>query len=346
MPKPNNKKVTIFDVAREAETSYSTVSRVFNDGSKVAETTRLRVIEVAEQLGYVPNQQARSLAGGQTQVIGILAPRFDNGYVSSIVNGIDDEIVGTDYKLLLYTTHRADQDEAKYVNRIINDLAEGLIVLVPRHSEAYLTALAANNFPYVFVDHQGVSENSISISATNFRGAYEATEYLLKLGHRRIAFVAGSLDIRSGLDRLHGYRAALQDYGIETESELIETGDFLPKSGYAAAQNILSLENLPTAIFASNDLMAFGVINAIIDAGLHVPQDISVIGFDNIPQTELFRPRLTTVHQPLEEMGRIATRMLLQQIEDPSKVPHQGTLLATELVIRDSCQPPRSHNQG
>ncbi len=339
MSKRSNKKVTIFDVAREADTSYSTVSRVFNDGSKVALATRQRVIEAAERLGYIPNQQARSLAGAQTQIIGVLTPRLDNGYVSSIINGIDEEIVGTDYRLLLYTTHRAEQDEEKYVNRIVNDLAEGLIVIVPRHPEAYLAALRDKNFPYVFVDHQGISENSISISATNFRGAYEATEYLINSGHRRIGFITGNLDIRSGLDRLHGYRAALQDYGIEVDQSLIRNGDFLPKSGYIAAQALLELENCPTAIFASSDLMAFGAINAIIDAGLHVPQDISVIGFDNIPQTELFRPRLTTVHQPLEEMGRIATRMLLQQIQDPSKVPHQGTLLTTELVIRDSCRP-------
>lgn len=341
MAEQSDKKVTIFDVAREAGTSYSTVSRVFSNSGKVAEVTKRRVIEVADELGYVPNKQARSLAGGKTHAIGILVPRFDNGYVSSVVNGIDDEIAGTDYNILLYTTHRADQDEARYVNRIINDLAEGLIILLPRHSETYLNALAAKNFPYVFVDHQGVSETSISITATNFRGAYDATEYLINLGHQRIAFITGHLDVRSGLDRLHGYRAALQDYGIEVEAELIQNGDFLPQSGYIKTQDLLNLKELPTAIFASNDLMAFGVMNAITDAGLSVPEDISVIGFDNIPQTELFRPRLTTIHQPLTEMGRIATRMLLQQIEDPSKVPHQGTLLATELVIRDSCQPPK-----
>lgn len=341
MTTPNSKKVTIFDVAREADISYSTVSRVFSNPDKVAETTRLRVVEVAQQLGYVPNKQARSLAGGKTQAIGILVPGFDNGYISSVLNGIYEEIAQTEYNLLLYPTFHTEKNEVKYVNRIINDLAEGLLILLPRHSEDYINALAAKKFPYVFIDHQGVSEDSISISATNFRGAYEATEYLIKLGHKRIGFITGFLDMRSGLDRLHGYRGALQDYEIEIDQKLIQNGDFLPQSGYERAQNLLQLPEPPTAIFASNDLMAFGVMNAITDAGLNVPEDISVIGFDNIPQTELFRPRLTTINQPLVEMGRLATRMLLQQIEDPSKVPHQGTLLATELVIRDSCQPPK-----
>jgi LacI family transcriptional regulator len=334
------KKVTIVDVAREAGTSYSTVSRVFSNSGKVAEETKERIIEVAERLGYVPNQQARSLVGGQTQVLGVLVPGFDNGYVSSIVNGIDDEIAGTEYNLLLYTTHRAHKDEVRYVNRITSGLAEGLIVVLPRHPEAYLSALAAKHFPYIFVDHEGVSEDSISISATNFRGAYDATKYLIELGHRRIAFITGILELRSGLDRLHGYRAALQDYGIEVDQTLIVHGDFLTESGYLATQQLLEVDPLPTAIFVSNDLMAFGAMNAITDSGLHVPQDISIIGFDNIPQAELFRPRLTTVHQPLEQMGRMATRMLLDQIENPEKVPH-SSMLATELVIRDSCQPPR-----
>lgn len=341
MTNQSGKKVTIFDVAREADISYSTVSRVFSNSGKVAEATRLRVLEVAERLDYVPNKQARRLAGGKTQAIGILVPGFDNGYISSVLNGIYDEIIQTEYNLLLYPTYHTEQNEIKYVNRIINDLAEGLLILLPRHSDDYINALTARKFPYVFIDHQGVSEDSISISATNFRGAYEATEYLIKLGHQRIAFVTGFLDMRSGLDRLHGYRAALQDHSLNIEQELIQSGDFLPQSGYTAAQNFLQLEPHPTAIFASNDLMAFGVMNAIADAGLRVSADISVMGFDNIPQTELFRPRLTTIHQPLAEMGRIATRMLLQQIENPSKVPHQGMHLATELVIRDSCQSPK-----
>ena len=287
-----NRKVTIVDVAREAGTSYSTVSRALSNTGKVKDSTRKHILKVAERLGYVPNQQARSLVGGQTKVIGVLIPRFDDGYVSMIVNGIDDEVSAAGYDLLLHTTRRTHRKEQEFVQRIVGGMAEGLIVVLPRHAEEYLQALTDRNFPYVFIDHIGTSQQFTSVSATNWRGAYDATQYLIQLGHTRIGFITGLLDVRSGLDRLHGYQAALRDHQLPIDNELIVRGNFMMDSGYDAATTLLQLPQRPTAIFASNDLSAFGAINAVVDQGLRVPQDMSIIGFDNIPAAETFQTKV------------------------------------------------------
>lgn len=335
--KKRSKQTTIIDVAEAAGTSYSTVSRVLSNNPNVQEETRQRVLEAIKHLGYVPNQPARSLVRGQTQTIGVLVPRFDNGYIAAIVDGIDQEIRETEYSLMLFTTYRLEQKEAQYVSSITNGLAEGLIVVVPIAGEAYLEVLSKQNFPYVLVDFEVKDKDLPSISATNWEGAYEATQYLIQLGHRRIGFITGLLSIASGAERLSGYKAALHDHDIAYDPSLIQNGDFLVESGYACTLPLLALEDRPTAIFASNDLMAFGVINAIFDTGFAVPDDISVIGFDNIPQASIGRPYLTTVHQPLEEMGRMATRMLLEHLKNPDNPGHR-IKLGTRLVIRDSCR--------
>jgi LacI family transcriptional regulator len=332
--------VTIMDVAREAGTSYGTVSRVLNNNANVADDTRKRVQEAVERLGYVPNQQARSLVGGQSQVIGLLVPGLDNGYLSAVVRGIDIEIAKAGYDLLLYTTHRSKEKEISYVRNIVQGLAEGLIVLLPTNTEAYLEALAEQEFPYVFVDHEGIDDNSPSITVTNWQGAYDATTYLIELGHTRIGHITGRMELASGRDRLAGYQSALQERDIPYDAALVEEGDYLTPSGYAGARKLLALKDRPTAIFASNDSEAFGVMDAVLDCGLSIPEDISIVGFDDVPQASLVRPRLTTVKMPLEEMGRMATRTLLEHINDAER-PGRRITLATELIIRDSCQSRR-----
>jgi LacI family transcriptional regulator len=327
---------TIYDVAREAGVSYSTVSRTLSGFEFVKPSTREKVLRVVEKLGYVPNQQARSLAGGRSNLIGVLVPALSNSYSGEILRGIDEELSKSDYNLILYTTHRHSGKESTYVATIMNGVAEGLLLVVPLTSNSYLDALRQQNFPYVLIDQSDTTEQSSTVNGANWQGAYEATQYLIKLGHRRIGFIAGLPGSSSAAERREGYAAALSEYGIPLCDELIAEGRFRTQGGYAAAQKLLTLTELPTAIFASNDLSAFGAIEAIRQSGLNIPGDISLIGFDDIPQAALVYPKLTTVRQPLNQMGREAVTLLLQQIENPTLGKRQ-VVLTTQLIIRDSC---------
>jgi LacI family transcriptional regulator len=334
--KPN---ITIIDVARESGVSYSTVSRVLSGFEFVKESTRKRVLEAAERLGYVANLQARSLAGGRSQIIGLLVPGLDNSYIGEITRGIDEELAKSNYNLMIYTTHRQVAKEAMYVNTIANSLSDGLLLLVPLVPTPYLESLSDRGFPYVLIDQTDTTGKSSVVNSTNWQGAYDATKYLIDLGHRRIGFITGLTQLNSAIDRLEGYKAALADHNMPFDDALISQSNFTKNGGFDATQKLLELANLPTAIFAANDLSAFGVMDAVREHGLRIPEDISIIGFDDIPQAEVTHPKLTTVRQPLEQMGRVAVKLLLEHIENPDRPPRHVTL-ATRLVVRDSCHPP------
>ncbi len=333
-----NNSITIHDVAKESGVSYSTVSRVLNGFEFVKEETRVKVLAAAEKLGYVANMQARSLAGGKTRVIGLLVPGLDNGYIGEIVRGIDEEIVKFNYDLMLYTTRRRTGSEAHYVKAISNGLTDGIILIVPLLEREYLVSLREHNFPYVVVDQVDPQFHSSVVDATNWQGAYDATQYLIELGHHRIGFIKGLQAIQSADDRLAGYKAALADHNLFFDETLVIEGDFFTTGGYAAVRQFLARTPYPTAIFASNDLMALGAMQALQEQGLNIPGDISLVGFDDIPQASLVHPRLTTVRQPLEQMGRIAVNLLIEQIENADLTPRRVTL-ATRFVERESCRP-------
>jgi LacI family transcriptional regulator len=336
-PPKKKRGVTIKDVARASGVSYATVSRVLTGFEFVKETTRQRVMEAVENSGYVANLHARSLVGGRSQIIGLLVPNLDNGYVGTIMQGIDKALAHANYDLMLYTSHRHPGKESFYVSAITNGLTDGLLLVAPLVPATYIEALRDQDFPYVLIDQADATESSSVVEATNWQGAYEATQYLIQLGHTRIAFIKGSPAVRSAADRLQGYKAALADYGISALEELVIEGDFQQQTGYESAKRLLqNLQPLPTAIFASNDLSAFGAMDAAREYGLRIPEDISIVGFDDIPQASSVYPKLTTVHQPLEQMGQVAAKMLLERIKDQSKGP-QRIALATELIIRDSC---------
>jgi LacI family transcriptional regulator len=213
--------------------------------------------------------------------------------------------------------------------------------VIPRNPSDYISTLTQRKFPFVLVDHQGSNEPCPSVGATNWQGAYKATEYLIKLGHKRIGFITGSMDLGAATDRMDGYKSALRTYHIPEDPDLIYEGTFDQPAGYAGASTLLDLGDIPTAIFASNDVMAMGAMDAVRNRGLRVPEDISILGFDDIPQSAMVRPALTTVRQPLEQMGRVATQMLIDILSDPEKETDQMKL-PTELIIRGSVQPPKT----
>ena len=333
--------VTIFDVARAAGVSSSTVSRVLNNYKHVRPETRERVLTAVTRMGYVVNQQARSLAGGRSQVIGLLVHDLGASYSGEVIRGIDEELAAMQYDLMLYTTHRRKTKESIYVATLTRGMTDGLLLLLPLNPEAYLETLRQRRYPYVVIDHQGFDDFSPTVGAANWRGAYDAASYLIALGHRRIGFITGAMDLSSAVERLNGFKAALEAHGIPLIPELVQQGDFQQPGGYTAASALLDLAEPPTAIFASNDASAFGAIDAIRSRGLRIPEDISIVGFDDLPQAAYMHPALTTVHQPLTEMGRVATRMLFQYIKEPGNALER-VVLETRLVVRDSCQPPQA----
>ena len=339
MDKNSNAKITIIDVAAEAGVSVGTASRVINNDVHVAPETRERVSGVMTRLGFVPNRQARILAGGKTNTIGILVPDLSTAYIGEIMRGIDAELALSQLDLMLFTTHRTATKEANYVANMGKGMVDGLLVVLPRNPADYTGSLTRRNFPFVLIDHQGNSEPCPAVGATNRQGAYDATEYLIQLGHRRIGFITGSMDLGAATDRLDGYQSALRFHHIAEDSQLVYEGTFFQPDGYAGTCALLDLENPPTAIFASNDAMAMGAMDAVRSRGLHIPEDISIIGFDDVPQAALVRPALTTVHQPLEQMGRVATQMLLDRLKNPEQ-EIKRIELPTELIVRESTSSP------
>ncbi|MHC1784182.1 MAG: LacI family DNA-binding transcriptional regulator [Anaerolineaceae bacterium] len=333
-------KVTIIEVAAEAGVSFGTVSRVINNDVHVAPVTRERVQETMRRLNFTANRQARSLAGGKSHIIGMLVPDLGTGYIGEIIRGIDAELGVSGYDLMLYTTHRAATKEASYVANLAQDMVDGLVLVLPRNPGDYIGALERRKFPFVLVDHQGTGEDCPAVGATNWQGAFNATDYLIKLGHRRIGFITGWLDLGAALDRLDGYKTALRTHHMPVENDLIYEGTFAQLDGYTGALKFLNLPEPPTAIFASNDVMAMAAMDAVRERGMRAPEDISIIGFDDIPQASLIRPALTTIRQPLEQMGRVATQMLMEILQNPDIKPKRIEL-PTEIIIRDSTAKPK-----
>jgi LacI family transcriptional regulator len=335
--------VTIVDVADEADVSYATVSRVINNKGNVNPEKRERVLRAMAELGYVANVQARSLAGGSSNIVGLLVNYIGSSYTVEIIRGIDEALQASHYDLVLYSAHTQKTKESAYVTKLTRNLADGLLLILPSNSKAYLDVLRQRHFPYVLVDYLSDGLHVPSVATTNFRGAYDATTYLLSLGHRRIGFVTGAMETGCAQERLTGYKEALKDYGIAADPQLVCEGHFLQPHGYQCAHELLGLANPPTAIFASNDSMAFGVMEAARERGLRLPEDLSIVGFDDIPQAAHVHPPLTTVRQPLEAMGRTAANLLLKYIANPA-AEVERIELPTELIVRESCQAPRTMN--
>jgi LacI family transcriptional regulator len=331
---PTKKRtITIQDVAKEAGVSISTVSRVLNAKADVASDTQERVLSVIDKLGYTSSLAARSMRSRRNNLIGLIVPDIGFPYSIEIMKGIDRAISKSIFDLLLYTTggiHKPGtaSREHHYVSLLSNSLADGVLVVASSASEF------ATQAPIVAVDPHMVDPNFPSVQGMNYQGALEAMGYLIGLGHRRIGFIGGRPEIMSSGRRLKGYRDGLEHAGFDIDESLIVPGDFSTGTGHERALELLCLPSPPTAIFASNDQSAIGVLQATEELGLRVPEDISVIGFDNISEAGYLG--LTTIDQHLAEMGYIATQMLIKLINgEPldSKV-HK---MPAQLVERKSC---------
>lgn len=328
-------RVTITDVAREAGVSVATVSKVVNGRYGVATTTAQRVMEVVANLGYETSLVASSLRRSRTDVIGILLAGFDP-FATELLKGISAEAVGRGYELLAYSGAIGDDNavgwERRSLSRLGGTLIDGAIILTPTVSQP------AASVPVISVDpHTGSGDHHV-VDSDNVEGARAATQHLIDLGHRRIAHVRGRTDLESAHQREQGYRASLADAGIPFDPELVRDGGYRAAWSTEAARALLTLPDRPTAIFAANDLSAFGVMDVAYEMGLRVPHDLSVVGFDDIPEAASATPRLTTIHQPLQEMGARAFLMLLKILDGHDAETH--VRLPSRLVVRKTTAPP------
>lgn len=331
---------TIFDVARRAGVSKSSVSRVLN-GGPVSSKTRQAVLDAIQELGYRPNVAARGLVTKRSQTVGFVLTDVADPYYSQIIRGVDAALSEKGYSLVLCSARWDNERELSYIRLLAEHRVDGLLVLSGQttSSEHILHALSEEmERPIVVIDRSIPGAGFDTIGVDDFAAAAGAVRHLINLGHTRIAHVTGPLNYHSGVHRLQGYRHALAQAGIPVDDSLIVPGDFTKRGGYEAAAKLFSRSEPPTAIFAANDVSALGVWQAAREWGLRIPEDLALVGFDDIELLSLADIPLTTVRQPRYDYGYMGTQMLLARIEEggqPGK--RRQVILPTELVIRSSC---------
>ena len=336
-------RLTIAEIAMAAGVSIPTVSKVLNQKLDVAPGTRERIERIIAESGYIHNRSARPQAQErvkQTCSIDLILPGvLDSEYCLELLRGIEEVLNQTEYHLSLFSIHDKTPREHQWLERVSTKTTAGAFLLTPVDISRHLSKLRKQRIPFVAIDDILRVEPDIpSVGATNWAGGLMATEYLCSLGHRRIATITGIPAHMTSRARLAGYRAALEAKGIPVDPALIRPGDFNHESGYAQTLALFQLAEPPTAIFAASDAQAAGVYRALHTLDLHVPKDVSVIGFDDVPMAERLAPPLTTIRQPLREMGRTAAQMLLRLIAGET-LDHTRVELATSLMIRESCAP-------
>ena len=327
---------TIRDVAREARVSVATVSRVFNNSGPVREETRAAILAVAERLQYTPNTAARSLSTRRTGTVGVLLPDLHGEFFSEVIRGIDQTVQSSGYHVLISSSHN-DRAEIEAALRAMRGRVDGLILMAPDLDADSLLANLPERLPLVLLNTHLKEPGFDSINIDNYGGALRMTMHLLDAGRRRIALITGGARNYDAQERLRGYREALRGRGLGVDERLIVPGDFTEWSGHAAAQRLAALEPLPDAVFATNDSMAVGALSALRDAGVSVPEDIAVVGFDDIPIAQYVSPALTTVRVSIASLGSRAAARLFQCLAAGERPAHTHEVLPTELVIRRSC---------
>ncbi len=328
---------TLRDVARRAGVSIATVSYVLNGTRSVSPEVEARVREAVRALQYRPNRLARGLRRKRTHVIGLVVPDSANPFFAEIARGMEDLSFAHDHSVILCNSDGDPAKEQRYLGVLIEQQVDGIALVSAHATPAHLSMLRQRRIPFVVVDRDLPGLEADCVLADNFQGGYLATRHLLERGHRRIACIAGPSELTPSADRVRGYRRALEEAGIRPREVWVQRGDFRAESGYEAARFFLSLpaKVRPTAIFACNDLMAIGAMRAIGEAGLSIPDDIALVGFDDILLASYVIPPLTTVAQPTYEMGRMAGDLLLRRLGEPDRPPAR-LILPVRLVVRQS----------
>ena len=324
------------DVAELARVSVSTVSHVMNGTRRVSEETRGDVLAAVEELSYKPNLLAKGLKTRRTYTIGLLIPDIQNSFFTSVVRGVEDVALSCGYHLFLCNTDEDPGREEEYITELAKKRVDGLMVAPSARRESHFGRLRDEGMPFVFLDRDVEGVDADVVSVDNRTGMRLIAEHLVGLGHQRIGMISGPLDKASGYERHLGLRDALADLGVELEDSLVRFGDFRTSGGREGAGELLDLPSPPTALVTANNQMTLGALLTVNEMGLDVPGDLSVVGFDDPEWAPLTGPPLTTLAQPIYEMGVRAARMLLEGIEDGPDEESRRVLLEPWLVVRES----------
>jgi LacI family transcriptional regulator len=331
--------LTLDDIARLTGVSRATVSRVINNHPNVSDKMRQRVQKIIDETGFQPNLAARSLASRQTKLLGLVIPRnvhgfFSDPYFPRLVEGISQACNLYNYTLSLFIFHSEDDERQIFPRLTQGGFVDGIVVQATGLGNELTPKVSEWKIPYIFVGRPLIEAEVSYLDVDNVAGAYNAVMHIIHSGHQKIGTVTGALTTSVGLDRLEGYQQALTHRGLEIDDNLIAEGDFTEASAYYAAKKII--RHQPDAIFAASDAMAVGVLRAINEAGLTVPDDIALVGYDDLPPASLVNPQLTTIRQPIRSFGYKAVETLLDIIKNGQQ-PLRRTMFNTELIIRKSC---------
>lgn len=330
--------ITMKDIANEAGVSVVTVSRALNNKPDIEENTKKRIISIAEKAHYRPNQLARSFRTKKTNTIGLIVPDISNPFFSRIAMSIEIESYAAGYNLVVCNTNEDQEIEIQSVYNLIGRRIDGLIIAPVQNKSQHIVEFIEKKIPIVLIDRCFDDVDTNVVISDNKDSAFKAMTYLVKLGHRRIGFVSGRKNLSTVRNRRSGYLEAVQKFHLDENQNLIAGNSFTFQSGYEAGLKLLSLPNPPTALLISGNMITIGVMKAILERGLSIPKDISLIGFiDNYCAPYLICP-LTSISHPLQEMGKQAFKLLLKNIESKKTIPFSKVIVETQFNIRQSCR--------
>lgn len=329
------KRSTIKDVALAAGVAVSTVSRVINDSGYVSRESRQRVLKAVEELHFQPSRAARSLATGRSGTVALVLPDITNPFFPALARGVEDAASAEGYTVILCNTDNDPAQEAMYANLLRQQRVDGVVLTACSPNNLQLWWHLGERIPVVLTDRrwEGIVDDTVTVD--NVTGAYLAVRRLTSLGHRRIGLIGGPPGLSTTEDRRRGYEVALRESGVEPDEKLMRSGDYRYASGYARMRELA--EQHVTAVFAVNDMMAIGAIRALEDVGRRVPDDVAVVGFDDIQMAAMVKPGLTTVAQPTYQMGVLAVERLLDRMRNDTPGEPRQVVLEPTLVVRDSC---------
>jgi LacI family transcriptional regulator len=334
-------KITIKDIARIANVSHTTVSRALNDKSRICRETKEKILSIAKQLNYRPNFVARSLVMKRTKTLGLVITTIVNPFYPELAQEIETTANSLGYNIILCCTHSDLSTEKKYIDMLRSKGVDGIIFTSAHLNDSNIEELAEESFPIILVNRRtyepAMRERVDYVGIDNTRGGYVAVEHLIRLGHERIGVIGGQPDSSVGVERLEGGKKALRVYGLEEKEVYFLDGDFLKGSGYEAGRRFMGMADPPTAVFATNDYMALGAYEAIIDQGFKIPEEVALVGFNDIEFSSIKGIELTTIGQKKYEMGPVAVKMLVDRVEGRRTETVQETILDPELIIRKTC---------
>ncbi len=335
------RNTTIKDIAKVAGVSHTTVYRALNDKPRINPATKERIISIAREFNYQPNVLAQSLVLGRTKTLGLVITTIVNPFYTELAKGIEDTARSLGYTIFLCSTNFDISLEGLYIDMLRCRGVDGIIFTSAHTHDPNITRLVEDQFPLILVNRRvygdPVMERTDYVVVDNIRGGFLAVEHLIRMGHGRIGVISGSSDSSPAVERLEGARKAFSDYGLDPADLLVVEGDFLKPSGYEAAKKFLDMKNPPTAFFGLNDYMALGAYEAVLDSGLRVPEDIALIGFNNIIFSAMKGIELTTIGQKKYEMGSAAVHILIDRIEGRDGDTVKQITLEPELIVRRSC---------